>query len=45
MKKVFYLPHLILIAIAGALVSLLGWDAADDYLGNKFGEIQRRANS
>ena len=43
MKKVFYLPHLMLIALGGLLACLCGWNAAEEWLAERHGEITRRA--
>jgi len=44
-KILFYLPHLILITLAGLVCSMIGWKTADEWLLNKFWELNRRAKS
>ncbi len=39
MRKFFYLPTLILIALGGLLASLIGWETAEDWLAEKYAEL------
>ena len=42
MKKLLHTPGLILIAFCGLVVSLIGWEAADDWLMKQYLELRRK---
>ena len=42
MKRFLHTPGLILICLCGLVVSLIGWEAADDWLMEKYLELRRK---
>ena len=42
MKRFLHTPGLILICLCGLVVSLIGWEAADDWLMEKYLELWRK---